>query len=324
MAWARPGVARARRHTQRAAPPKTPRAAAVGPNVRPYAALLLAFGATAACGSPSLPALARPPAESRVEHGSLVFIGDRVERVMESAADASGRTLVVVDSDRNLLVLRDGAVRASFARNELLARGRCARRPDPFLGYVSIGVSEDGREAWLVAIDGSKRPPIRTLSAACLVDLATGGTRPIDEALGPSAFFDAAHVELHGIPALALSQERAVVFGTTDTIDIGIRGTRSMTAFDIGLHDGACDVVVRGTDVVVACVVLRAGGVVRVLRLDTEGPTVRVLPNEPVPTGLHPPEISVPGGGRGADWRCGFSGLGRASRRIAGRDLSKG
>lgn len=155
-------------------------------------------------------------------------------------ADTDGRTVVVIEPDRHLVVFRDGRRSASWALGELAERGGCSfdGRERAF-GYVTLGVSADGAHAWFFGEEGRKdRSPAIVPTAACDVRLDTGAARPMQRAFGgaPALGKEALRDALPRLVYAARDGRSAVIVGQSD-VEVVRRDTSQAAVVSLGLTD---------------------------------------------------------------------------------------
>ncbi|MBI5531399.1 MAG: hypothetical protein HY898_01705 [Deltaproteobacteria bacterium] len=219
------------------------------------------------------------------------------QQVMEIDADATRGTLVIATSDRALVIIR-GGVQRSWPMKELMDAGSCGLKSDAMLGYLRIGVSADGAQAWFLGMDGSKRPPIRTLSAACLVDTQSGAARSLSAELGNPSHLDPVRVEADGLASIALGPKLAVLWGGRSELEAVWRVSRRIDRLITGERDGACAVVEAGNELVVGCVASREQGRVTLLRFDIAASPPKPITRHEIQLRAKFPEIQMSADGR--------------------------
>jgi hypothetical protein len=232
--------------------------------------------------------------------------------VLEAESDAARRTLATAHFDRSFGIVRDGVER-SWPMRRLMAEGECGFVDDPMLGYLDVGVSPDGREAWFLALEGSKTPPYHVLSAACLVDVDSGIPRSLRRELGEPAHLRADRIEADGMPALALGRRVGVLWGPVGDLELIRRGSRRVEELDVGAHDGDCRVAERGAELVVACVADREGGRLTIARFDLAKEPSRPVAHVTLLTRATYPKLVLAADGRYAGFFEWSSAIGEPS-----------
>ncbi len=217
---------------------------------------------------------------------------------MEIAADDDRTALALATSDRTLVILDHGKEKWSWAMRETVTKARCGIVPRPMLGYVSVGMSTDGAEAWFLGMDGSKTPPHRTLTASCLVDTQSGQVRDLGEALTNPDAFDEAAIERRGMPSIALSPKVAALWNRSGGIELVRRAERRREQLAVGARDGKCVVTIDGAELVVGCLASSKSGLVRLLRFELAQSPAKLLASWEVDTGLRRAEVQLSPGGK--------------------------
>ncbi len=135
----------------------------VGARVALAALALAIAGCPAAKPGPSSPAPSpsKPPAP--LGQLRLVVSPEIGPQVLNVATDAARRTLAVTTLDSRLGDRPRRSPRAAWPLAELIAKGRCSIGSDssPGFGFIDVGISHDGSEAWFMGMQGSKRPAYR-------------------------------------------------------------------------------------------------------------------------------------------------------------------
>lgn len=248
------------------------------------ARILLAMTVCAACRAtpPPSPAEVLTATHPALREAREVEVAGMPSKAREVAADDARDTLVTIDSDRRFAIVRAGgdagAAMQPRLMRDIMKDGGCGHGPDnPLLGHVSVGVSGDGREAWFLAMEGSKTPPMRTLSAACIVDVATGSARSLRTELRDPVHLRAHSIERDAMPSIMIGRHVAVLWGQGDELEVVHRASRRSTQLDVGLHAGPCHVREAGSELAVACVTNPAAGRLSLARFDvTQSPPLPI------------------------------------------------
>lgn len=225
-------------------------------------------------------------------------------RAWYAAADDARETLVTLDSERRFAVVRSSGIVSSRSMRDIMREGGCGHgKEDPMLGFVSVGISGDGREAWFLGMDGSKTEPQRMLTAACIVDIASGAARSMRNELGDPVHLRAHTIERSALPSVMIGSKVAVLWGARDEIEVVRRGTPRPVLLDVGTHAGPCEVREAGNELDVACVMNAERGLVSLSRFDLSEMPPRLIVRNDVDLDTAQPVLVLSTDGRHVAYR---------------------
>ena len=274
-----------RSETRLATPLEPPTIAAMGPRLGFALASLL----SCACAKPAAKLLAPPPGPSPgppVSAARLVSMPRVTGQVRAIDADPSRNTFVTATAGR-LEIIRDGEVR-SWPMGQLIQSGACGL-PDATLGWIRVGISADGKEAWFLGMDGSKLRPNLILSAACLVDAESGTARSLQTELGESWHL-ALGSEPEGVAFITFNRRFALLGGDgRSRLELVWRDSHLSESIDMGALGGECVAVAVGMELMVACVLTERR--IRIARFDVSNSPHRFIMSKDVSVHTKSPVI---------------------------------
>lgn len=256
--------------------------------------------AAAACNlKPSSPDEKLTALRPALREAQEIPIAGLERRAWYAAADDARETLVTIDSERRFAVVRSSGIVSSRPMRDIMRDGGCGHgKEDPMLGFVSVGISGDGREAWFLGMDGSKTEPQRVLTAACIVDIASGAARSMRSELGDPVHLRAHTIERSALPSVMLGSKVAVLWGARDEIEVVLRGTPRPVLLDVGTHAGRCEVREAGSELDVACVTSPERGLVSLSRFDLSEMPPRLIVRNDVDLDVADPALVLSTDGR--------------------------
>ncbi len=193
-----------------------------------------------------------------------------------------------------LEIIRDGEVH-SWPMEQLIQSGACGL-PDATLGWIQVGISADGKQAWFFGMEGSKHRPNLILSAACLVDAESGAARFLRTELGESWHL-ALGKEPESVAFITFNRRFALLGGGgRSRLELVWRDSHLSESIDMDALGGDCVAATVGMELMAACVLTERR--IRIARFDVSNSRHRFIMSKDVSVHTKRPVIRVSADGR--------------------------